>query len=136
MTTSHCNLALNFSMAHRLNWKLSWGPIFSLLSTEKKIMSTKIGYVIVAIHMSVLSKPDLKKNPVLCRLILSFFKEIVFFFGCYPFFFQFHSFSNFLEFSLIIASRHEVLTNDLGKHFIQCDQHQNKTKQNQKTHLA
>lgn len=45
------------------------------------------------------------------------------FFRVLSFFFQFHSFSNFLEFSLIIASRHEVLTNDLGKHFTQCDQH-------------
>lgn len=45
---------------------------FSPFNWKKKIMSTKIGYVI-AIHMSLLSKPDLKKNPVLCTLILSFF---------------------------------------------------------------
>lgn len=48
-------------------------------------------------HVAII-KAGFKKNPVLCTLILSFFKEIVFFFGCYPFFFNFtHSliFSSF-----------------------------------------
>lgn len=79
MTTSHCNLA--FSIWHIVWFESCLGGQYLLSFQYIKKIPTKIGCLIVAIHMSLLSKPDLIliKKSVICTLILSFFKEIVFF---------------------------------------------------------